>query len=715
MQSPLASEAVPSRSQALEGIAVRTLGRGPSRLGVAIRTLFYPLLALGRSIRIAGPGPDGAALQVLLVEEPPTGPSRERMLELVRAADRTILVCWSMSKEAALSCWRELADERVSLAAPDPWLADPRLPRARMALPPLPASPGLDHLVRKSLGVGWFAAPAGPGPALDGPPIVFGFAEGPASLDRFRRTFARERAGRDLQFVLVTDEPAENIGFAAVFREGDPAWLDLLARARAAIVATDRPGSLNAAVWALTAARSGVPLLCDDLAALGGELLSQPNGDWERGLALYLDDTWFRSVDAALARQKSLGFTVEGAAEVWDRALAPHAVPAEPPQAIRRPVLMVLLDLPQDLDVALPILIQLRERGDMELRVVVTDWLRREAPRTLMLLDEAGLPYEIVKRVAAMAGQAPDLDRIDGFLAPSATSEASHRTGFGLTQLAARAGAATFTCQHGFENVGLTYRPNGAHPVTFAADHIFAWGPLENLPAWLPTATRRKVVATGNPKLSGAPSGAGFPLSLLGEHASRSPLIGVFENLHWERFDEGYVQAFLETLAAVAERLPDALLLVKPHSAGRWMTRNSDRVPSAPNIMVVDPLSRGWARFTAPELIEQMDAVITTPSTVAVDAARAGKPCGVIGGPRLDLGAYAPLPVLTNADDWIELIRSAGNGLQQAAVRNELFLRANFLAGRGDIRCARRIAEILAARRPAASTSTGRTSPEPLS
>jgi hypothetical protein len=53
-----------------------------------------------------------------------------------------------------------------------------------------------------------------------------------------------------------------------------------------------------------------------------------------------------------------------------------------------------------------------------------------------------------------------------------------------------------------------------------------------------------------------------------------------------------------------------------------------------------------------------MTAVITTPSTVALDAARYSLPVAVFAG-DLDLSNYQPLPLLQALADWQAFVNSA--------------------------------------------------------
>lgn len=72
--------------------------------------------------------------------------------------------------------------------------------------------------------------------------------------------------------------------------------------------------------------------------------------------------------------------------------------------------------------------------------------------------------------------------------------------------------------------------------------------------------------------------------------------------------------------------------------------------------MIADPLDQKWESYTANQLLGRLDAVITTPSTVALDAARARKPVAVVGY-GLDLSIYSPLPVISDARQWDEFVQ----------------------------------------------------------
>ncbi len=167
--------------------------------------------------------------------------------------------------------------------------------------------------------------------------------------------------------------------------------------------------------------------------------------------------------------------------------------------------------------------------------------------------------------------------------------------------------------------------------------------------------------------------------------------VGVFENLHWTRFSEAYREHFARDLEDAAAARPDTLFLIKPHHAGRWMSRHRDRIAERANLVVVDPTDSAWEPHTAPALIASVDKVLTTPSTVALDAARTGRPVAVLGY-DLDLPLYEPLPILRGGDD---LERFLDEDPDAALRRNEAFLERARLPGRADHRIAALIAAAL--------------------
>ena len=310
----------------------------------------------------------------------------------------------------------------------------------------------------------------------------------------------------------------------------------------------------------------------------------------------------------------------------------------------RRPRVLAFVDLVQDLDVLLPVLSAIRAAPDLSLKVVVSRWLETESPRTGARLRSEGLPFAYVRRREVILGRAPGLRGVAAVLAASESSHPAHAAGHALAQRAGALGLETYVLQHGFEQIGL-YGPEAAG-ADFASRTVFCWFPPEAAPASLPEATRGKLAHLGRP----APPG--------GWAADRVPAydLGLFENLHWDRYSEADRIAFREGLLAVARTLPSARILLRPHPAGAWADTLGHELAPFGNISRLQS-SEARARLEGGhELLRGISRVITTPSTIALDAALAGVPValGAPGG-----ASYSPLPALADAEAWVAFASGA--------------------------------------------------------
>ncbi len=552
--------------------------------------------------------------------------------------------------------------------------------------------------------------PDDPEPAPGRPHMVLAVEDG-AALAACAPAVRKFVERSELRLVIATDRPDRlvldslDLPDPVLVSSRSPGLLTLMEQAQIFLCAypTACPMSQIPGNWVRTALFHGAPVVAASHASIDGLAHLCVLDDWDRGLALYAGDPVERKA-AAVRAQTFLALEQRPSriAEQWRAALASLPALAPISRGAGRRVVLVLIDLSQDIELLLPILLALRERGVLRLRIVVTDWLRTELPRTLRDLTANGLDFEVVDRRASRQGELPDLTGVDGVLTASETTAGPHRAAHRLAKRAAARGLATFTLQHGFENIGLTYRDAAYGPeVAFASDTIFTWGPTESLPDWLSADTRRRLFPVGSPKSTPPPARR---LRLSDREWRRT--VGVFENLHWDRFDDDFRRHFLGDLKTVAGEAPDVLFLVKPHHAGRWLSKNPDALAQTVNLKILHPSDPAWQPYTAPALIASMDALVTTPSTVAMDAARAGRPIAVAGY-QLDLSLYAPLPILKSAEDWREFLAEDADGFVRG---NETFLQRVLLPGRGDHRIAGLIEQAMSHPRtdpgPAASAAT---------
>jgi hypothetical protein len=296
---------------------------------------------------------------------------------------------------------------------------------------------------------------------------------------------------------------------------------------------------------------------------------------------------------------------------------------------------LAFVDLPQDVEALRPVLTRLSDA--IELKVAVSRWLRVDHPDSLATLTAAGVRFDFVRRSEAIAGRAPGLRGIDALLTASESSHLAHTAGYALARRARDLGIATYTLQHGLENVGVI-GPEAAR-YDLASERVFCWFPPE-MAAAAPDAVRARLVHVGRPR---APGGEDGPVRYD---------VGVFENLHAERYGEAARTAFIAGLEALAAT--GASVLLRPHPAGRWSAGlDLGRWPN----LTLD------ASGGVQAAVGSVRRVITTPSTVVLDAAQTGRPVAMAGdgGPL-----YRPFPVLETADAWAAFGASADG---QAAER----------------------------------------------
>lgn len=303
-----------------------------------------------------------------------------------------------------------------------------------------------------------------------------------------------------------------------------------------------------------------------------------------------------------------------------------------------RPRLLLLIDLVQDIDVLLPVLLALKASGLFRLDIRVSRWLERESPRTEALLARHELPFRWLRRSRIIDGEAPSLTGVAAMFTAAESTHPAHRAGHALALRANAAGLRSYTLQHGLENIGLTGVEAGAG--SFASDVVFCWFPKAFSSKGLPPETVAKLDHVGRP----APPGGWLP--------QEPPAydLAVYENLHWSRYGDAEREAFLAGLRAVAGRR-ELRVVLRPHPAGAWGDRLRLEFAQFGNITLIGGAE---ARRSVENLAQspgQAARVITTPSTIALDAALAGRPVALAA----DGGSlYTPLKVLNAPGDWLD-------------------------------------------------------------
>ncbi len=303
----------------------------------------------------------------------------------------------------------------------------------------------------------------------------------------------------------------------------------------------------------------------------------------------------------------------------------------------RRPRVLVLVDLVQDIDTLLPVMLAIEAASDLSLKIVVSRWLRKESPRTEALLRRRGLGFACVRRREIIDGAAPSLRGVDAVLTASESSHPAHAAAHALALRARAGGVKTYAVQHGFEQIGLYGRE--AADAHFASETVFCWFPGSASPDDLPESTRASLAPVGRPSPPG------------GWRRERPAYdLGVFENLHWDRYGEADRLRFKQGLLSVARALPDLRILLRPHPAGGWADQLGHELAPFQNIVRASADEARGRLGGGADILKELSRVITTPSTVALDSALAGIPVALAlsGG-----GVYAPLPVLDSPEGWV--------------------------------------------------------------
>lgn len=323
-----------------------------------------------------------------------------------------------------------------------------------------------------------------------------------------------------------------------------------------------------------------------------------------------------------------------------------------------RHTVMILLDLVQDLDIALPLIDRLRALPGVETRVLVSTWLLRRSPRVGRELAQRDIAYETCSRDAVLNGSQPDLDGVGAVVSPAESSLSAHERVHALFMRARRLNIPTFSMQHGVENVGLKQADfEDDRLESVASDHLLIWSRRElTTRCRVPDLGPRRV-AVGRLRHPGRAEA-----ELAGAFDRYDSVVAVFENLHWNRYSGDWRRHFLHDLVGFAASHPGVAVLLKPHHGGLWSIRNTHRLSDWPgNLVIADPTDPYWEPYTATALIGLADLVITTPSTVALDAVELHKPVAVAAY-GLDLPAYSPLPLLEGLEDWQTFFDTARTG-----------------------------------------------------
>ncbi len=376
------------------------------------------------------------------------------------------------------------------------------------------------------------------------------------------------------------------------------------------------------------------------------------------------------------ARKVYAGFCI-ATARIIHYCHARHNPPASSQQQQQN--FMLLISRPQDIDLFIDIYHQSLKHPEIEVFFWATKRALTHFPATKKLLDEKGIRTVFTVTHGNLIAAIFKLLKIDALLNTVESTVASHKVPYIITRIANACKVHTYTMQHGFENVGLTYQDPDLGPnVHFAAQNVLTWGPVDQLPGIVAADTRRKCIAVGCPKVHLT------NLEKPQKQVSKSPIIAVFEGLHVDRFDNRYMQLFFADLQHMADTFTNLHFILKPHPGIIQRSKtHSELLHSMRNILVLDPARTDITQWSTPTLLANALAVVTTPSTIALDAAMAATPVAVIryGQDIPYYTYYEPLPIVDSSQDWHNFLEAALTERSQLEKSSRCFLEQVSLPG----------------------------------
>lgn len=414
--------------------------------------------------------------------------------------------------------------------------------------------------------------------------------------------------------------------------------------------------SANRTVLAIS---QGTPVVATNTPALEDLGSCVIFNDFEAGIKRYLTDTEFAKSQVLKGKQliKQL-YGEDKIAELWMRVV--NDVVNINKTVINgkeyKPDLIIGLNLIQDIPLAFPLIAEAKSQG-VKCSIWTSVLVVKRYPQILSELQASDVDWRILTDDLSEIKSVGFPKSVSAVFSVTESNLSPHRFTHELTNIANASGVFTATMQHGYENIGLSYSDDlhDIKRIKFASSKIFTWGVPDNLHPDISSETRQKCIPVGCPKpIINDSAAIHLPIDNFAP-----PFVGIFENLHWHRYSEKYRSFFLEAVERIANLYPNVKFLIKPHNAGMWLTsRHKGDKPEVGNIIIADPAATEWKGIAAPQLLNILDAVITTPSTVALDAARVFLPTAVVRY-DLELDNYQPLSLLNTVDDWSNFLEQA--------------------------------------------------------
>ena len=456
------------------------------------------------------------------------------------------------------------------------------------------------------------------------------------------------------------------IGIPTVYAEMNHRSVGALLAACQAVIdprGQDNPSFDEAAKRAVLAITNGKRIVAQSRESLEWLATNNEPSEFFESLCAVLDDAPKQlQSDSHLQKTVEALFGERAVGERWASVFAQRRIPQSAYRASngkkRPPKLVVCLNTPTDSPIGFAVFDRARALG-IEAGMIVTAAACEGNPRIVADLIQRRVAPTVLDVAQSVSLDFRWLRGATALFCPSETSDPAHAVPHALTRLANAANIATFTAQHGLMNIGLTQRSETG--IVIASSVIFTWQDPALLPEWVSEDLRQRCVGVG--RLATVPD--------LSRGAGTKDEVGIYENLHWHLYPDDFRRQFLKGLEQLARSHPDINFTIVPHPAGRWSVNNRASIQWPPNLNLINPSNSVQAGQSGPERLGDFSLVVTTPSSIAVDAAIAGKPIAIWVPQGFDASYFAPLTLCRTVSDLSGFIESRGR--QQKTLR-ESFL-----------------------------------------
>lgn len=429
---------------------------------------------------------------------------------------------------------------------------------------------------------------------------------------------------------------------------------------------------------ALLALACGTPVIASELKSLDPLRDCIVIDDWQEGFRRYLEDPEATARD--LKKAKSIidrQFSKEAVGNLWlERLRAPRR------EVVAAPRVIVFVQLVQDVAVLWPVIKSLVAAGHYDVQVALDASVYVQHPGVVRELLTTGANLSMLReQPLSQKVDAIGLSEYAALIVGAETSLRPHSLVHAVVKKANAMGLPTITIQHGLECPGLSYFDHvHTTSVSIASQHIFSFGHPDLLPDGASESVRARCIPVGRIAPHPGPALERLHRRLAEENRSGLPVVSVFENLHWHRYErEDYRARFSDHFNRLTLEFPDIFFAIKPHPAGMWLQKNARILEARGNCILFRRDDPDLSDLSAADLLSVSAGAIVTPSTVALDAVQLRVPVLLFAN-TLQLDMFGPLKVARSYDEFRSFSDAVRNG-QASSKSEEAFLAERLASG----------------------------------